>query len=92
MLTNYELKLRARTALKDNWPIALMVALIAALPSLIHQVLSVLAMNSDGAANDFNQLLSAINISYVNMSKLEGALETLSGIFMPTMPSSFPKP
>ena len=85
MLTNYELKLRARTALKDNWPIALMVALIAALPSLIHQVLSVLAMNSDGASYAFNQLLDAFNIGYIIMSKLEGALETLNHIFMPTM-------
>ena len=76
MLTNYELKLRARTALKDNWPIALMVALIAALPSLIYQVLSVLAMNSDGAAHAIITPLLSI---------CEGALETLSGIFMPTM-------
>ena len=85
MLTNYELKLRARTALKDNWPIALMVALIAALPSLIHQVLSVLALNSEGAVNALQQILDAVNNSYVNMSRVESAMDTLSGIFMPTM-------
>ena len=60
MLTNYELRLRARTALKNNWPIALMVALIAALPSLIYQVLSVVAINTDGNMTALQQLVAAM--------------------------------
>lgn len=42
MFTNYELKHKALAALKGNWQTALMVALIAALPSLISQVVSIL--------------------------------------------------
>lgn len=46
MVTNYELKLRARAALKDNWQIALMVALIASLPSLASQVVAIMTQSS----------------------------------------------
>ena len=46
MVTNYELRLRARKALKGNWQIALMVALIASLPSLISQVVAILGQTS----------------------------------------------
>lgn len=46
MVTNYELKQKARTALKDSWQIALMVALVAALPSLISQVMTILTQSS----------------------------------------------
>ncbi|MBR2718949.1 MAG: DUF975 family protein [Clostridia bacterium] len=46
MVTNYELKLRARIALKDNWQTALMVALIASLPSLASQVVAIMTKSS----------------------------------------------
>lgn len=46
MVTNYELRLRARKALKGNWQIALMVALIASLPSLISQVVAIMGQTS----------------------------------------------
>lgn len=46
MVTNYELKQKARAALKDNWQIALMVALIASLPSLVSQVVSIMTQSS----------------------------------------------
>lgn len=46
MVTNYELKLKARSALKNNWQIALMVALIASLPSLISQVVAIMTNSS----------------------------------------------
>ena len=46
MVTNYELKLKARAALKDNWQIALMVALIASLPSLASQVVGIMTQSS----------------------------------------------
>lgn len=46
MVTNYELKQRARAALKNNWQTALMVALIANLPSLVSQVLAITTQNS----------------------------------------------
>ena len=46
MVTNYELKLKARMALKDNWQIALMVALIASLPSLASQVVAIMTQSS----------------------------------------------
>lgn len=46
MTTNYELKQRARTALKGSWQTTLMVALIAALPSLLSQVVAILTQSS----------------------------------------------
>lgn len=46
MITNYELKQRARAALKDNWQTALMVALVASLPSLASQVVAILTQSS----------------------------------------------
>ena len=47
MVTNYELRLRARKALRGNWQIALMVvALIASLPSLISQVVAIMSQTS----------------------------------------------
>ena len=49
MLTNYELKLRARTALKDNWPIALMVALIAALLVAVNANVALVLLAAMGA-------------------------------------------
>lgn len=81
MLTNYELKLRARTALKNNWPIALMVALIAALPSLIYQVLSVVAINTDGNMTALQQLVAAMRYGYFDSS----AMNTLLNSFTPTL-------
>lgn len=46
MTTNYELKQRARTALKGSWQTTLMVALIASLPSLLSQVVAILTQSS----------------------------------------------
>lgn len=46
MVTNYELKLKARMALKDNWQTALLVALIASLPSLVSQVVQIMTGSS----------------------------------------------
>ncbi|MBQ8312707.1 MAG: DUF975 family protein [Clostridia bacterium] len=46
MITNFELKLKARTALRNNWQIALMVALIASLPSLVSQVVAIMTQSS----------------------------------------------
>lgn len=46
MITNYELKQKARAALKDSWQTALMVALVASLPSLISQVVAILTQSS----------------------------------------------
>lgn len=42
MVTNYELRLKARKALQGNWQVALLVMFIASLPSLISQVVSAL--------------------------------------------------
>ena len=81
MLTNYELRLRARTALKNNWPIALMVALIAALPSLIYQVLSVVAINTDGNMTALQQLVAAMRYGYFDSY----AMNTLLGSFTPSL-------
>lgn len=53
MNEHYDLKLQARQALKDNWQIALMVALIASLPSLISQVIAMMTQTSS------TQLLTA---------------------------------
>lgn len=56
MVTNYELKLKARAALKNNWQIALMVALIASLPSLLSQVVAILTQS--GMTQTMNTLLT----------------------------------
>ena len=58
MLTNYELKQKARAALKDNWQIALMVALIASLPSLAGQVVAI--MTQSGVTSVMNSLLTTV--------------------------------
>lgn len=58
MVTNYELKQKARTALKNNWQTALMVALIASLPSLISQVVTILTQS--GVVTTLNGLLSTM--------------------------------
>lgn len=42
MITNAELRLRARTALKNNWAVALTVALAAVLPSLMVQTVGLI--------------------------------------------------
>lgn len=58
MVTNFELKQKARSALKDNWQIALMVALIASLPSLISQVVSV--MTTSGMTQTMQNLMGIL--------------------------------
>ncbi len=45
-MLNYEFRFRARKALKNNWQIALLVALIAALPGLISQLVTALTGGS----------------------------------------------
>lgn len=55
MYSNYELKHKALAALKGNWQTALMVSLIAALPSLISQVAAILTGTS--YADTMNNLL-----------------------------------
>lgn len=42
MITNAELRLRARTALKNNWAVALLIGLTAVLPSLMVQTIGLL--------------------------------------------------
>lgn len=61
MVTNYELKQKARAALKDNWQIALMVALIASLPSLAGQVVAI--MTQSGMTQTLNNLLTTMQSS-----------------------------
>lgn len=77
MVTNYELKQKARTALQDNWQTALMVALIASLPSLVSQVLTILvqsdvmqtvqyllkSMKSNATVGDLLALMEAAGLS-----------------------------
>lgn len=61
MVTNYELKQKARAALKNNWQTALMVALIASLPSLASQVLAITTQNS--MANALQILMQGMQAS-----------------------------
>lgn len=61
MIPNYELKQKARAALKNNWQIALMVALIASLPSLASQVISI--MTQSGMVQTLNNILSTVQQS-----------------------------
>lgn len=71
MPANYELKKWARAALKDNWQNALMVALIASLPSLVAQVMNILAgadlslIMSDIAANTTASTVDELLAVYV---------------------------
>lgn len=58
MVPNYELKFKARAALRDNWQIALMVALIASLPSLASQVVAI--MTQSGTVQTLNSLMSTM--------------------------------
>lgn len=58
MVPNYELKFKARAALKDNWQIALMVALIASLPSLASQVVALMTQSS--TVQTLNSLMSTM--------------------------------
>lgn len=85
MVTNYELKLKARTALKDNWQIALMVALIASLPSLVSQVVAIMTQSS--YAQTMSSLLTTVQSSDTVAdvaAMLEQAGITLEG-YMPSM-------
>lgn len=85
MVSNYDLKKAARVALKDSWQTTLMVALIASLPSLISQVISIRTNAST------NQLLSDLvnNLQQdATIGELQQLLET-SGLslnaYVPTM-------
>ena len=58
LIPNFELKFKARAALKDNWQIALMVALIASLPSLASQVVAIMTQSS--TVQTLNSLMSTM--------------------------------
>lgn len=84
MITNYELKLKARTALRNNWQTALMVALIASLPSLASQVVAIMTQSS--YAHTMSGLMSSMQ-SGATVADLANLLEeagiTLKG-YLPT--------
>lgn len=84
MITNYELKLKARTALRNNWQTALMVALIASLPSLASQVVAIMTQSS--YAHTMSGLMSSMQ-SGATVADLANLLEeagiTLEG-YLPT--------
>ena len=58
LVPNFELKFKARAALKDNWQIALMVALIASLPSLASQVVALMTQSS--TVQTLNSLMTTL--------------------------------
>ena len=58
MVPKFVFKQKAREALKNNWQIALMVALIASLPSLISQVVAIMTQSS--YAQTMNNLLATM--------------------------------
>jgi uncharacterized membrane protein len=72
-MLNYEFRLRARKALQNNWQIALLVGLIAALPSLISQLVT--SLTGGSLAQRLTTLLeSNMDILYSNeqlLSELE---------------------
>lgn len=84
MITNFELKLKARTALRNNWQTALMVALIASLPSLASQVVAIMTQSS--YAHTMSGLMSSMQ-SGATVADLANLLEeagiTLEG-YLPT--------
>lgn len=84
MITNFELKLKARTALRNNWQTALMVALIASLPSLASQVVAIMTQSS--YAHTMSGLMSSMQ-SGATVADLATLLEeagiTLEG-YLPT--------
>lgn len=84
MITNFELKLKARTALRNNWQTALMVALIASLPSLASQVVAIMTQSS--YAHTISGLMSSMQ-SGATVADLATLLEeagiTLEG-YLPT--------
>lgn len=84
MITNFELKLKARTALRNNWQIALMVALIASLPSLVSQVVAIMTQSS--YVQTMNSLMMTMQ-SGATVADLAALLEeagiTLEG-YLPT--------
>lgn len=84
MITNFELKLKARTALRNNWQTALMVALIASLPSLASQVVAIMTQSS--YAHTMSGLMSSMQ-SGATVADLTTLLEeagiTLEG-YLPT--------
>jgi len=58
VIPNFLLKQKARAALKGNWQVALMVALIASLPSLVSQVMGI--MTSTTYADAMNSLMATM--------------------------------
>lgn len=84
MVPNFIFKQKARQALKNNWQIALMVALIASVPSLVSQVVAIMTQSS--YAQTMNNLLATIQSSQTIgdvAAMLEEAGITAEG-YMPT--------
>lgn len=84
MISNFELRLRARKVLKGNWQIALMVALIASLPSLISQVVSIMTQTS--SLDTLYTLLLAIQENpYVDVAALMDSLNFSWMVYAPSV-------
>lgn len=96
MVTNRELKLRARSALKNNWQTALMVCLIASLPSLIAQVVTL--MNQGGYTQAVDDMMAIIQDNAAMSDPMAAAdmmyatMDSLMPITMSNMVSLFLSP
>lgn len=99
MVTNAELRLRARTALKNNWAIALLVGLAAVLPSLIVQTVGLttggdlqsyllgLTIDTDSVIyrGDPEQLLAALTAFLRGPGLLTGVLQFVAWLTAPVL-------
>lgn len=99
MVTNAELRLRARTALKNNWPIALLVGLAAVLPSLIVQTVGLitggdlqsyllgLTIDTDSVVYQGNpeQMLAALSAFMRGPGLLTGILQLAAWLIAPVL-------
>lgn len=99
MVTNAELRLRARTALKNNWAIALLVGLAAVLPSLIVQTVGLttggdlqsyllgLTIDTDSVIyrGDPEQLLAALTAFLRGPGLMTGVLQIVAWLIAPVL-------
>ncbi|MBE5804226.1 MAG: DUF975 family protein [Clostridiales bacterium] len=83
MATNYELKHKARAALKNNWQTALMVCLIASLPSLASQVVTL--MSQGGYTQAMTDMLAVMQ-NTETMNDPVAAVETMNAAMDALMP------
>lgn len=85
LIPNYELKLKARAALKDNWQIALMVALIASAPSLVSQVVAIMTQSS--TVQTLNNLMATVqqNATASDVLRLMEEAGITAGKYMPSV-------